>query len=99
MVTVKSFSFNPVSENTYVLYNEHKNAVIIYPGCYWNEEKQQFQTFLNVNNLQPVQILNTPCHLDHIFGNKWVYETFALELFLPPNEEQVLMAGPQSGKM
>jgi len=99
MLTVKIFAFNPVSENTYVLYNEQKEALIIDPGCYFDEEKQKLQNFLQSNGLQPVQLLNTHCHLDHIFGNKWVYETYGLELFLHPNEEQVLGFGPQSGKM
>ena len=44
-------------------------------------------------------MLNTHCHLDHVFGNKWVYETYALELFLHPNEEMVLGFAPQSGQM
>ncbi|MCW3107381.1 MAG: fold metallo-hydrolase, partial [Segetibacter sp.] len=99
MLTVKMFSFNPVSENTYLLYNEQKEAVIIDPGCYFNEEKQAIKSFIEDQQIQPVQLLNTHCHLDHVFGNKWVYETYGLELFLHPNEEQVLKVAPQSGKM
>jgi glyoxylase-like metal-dependent hydrolase (beta-lactamase superfamily II) len=99
MLLVKSFTFNPVSENTYILYNEAKQAVIIDPGCYFDQEKLRLKTFLDTNNLQLVQLLNTHCHLDHIFGNKWVYETYGLELFLHKNEEQILAFGPQSGKM
>jgi hydroxyacylglutathione hydrolase len=99
MLTVNTFSFNPVSENTYVLSNQSNEAIIIDPGCYWEEEKQRLKSFLSQRQLQPVQLLNTHCHLDHIFGNKWVNETYGLELFLHPNEEQVLAAGPQTGKM
>lgn len=99
MLTVKMFTFNPVSENTYVLYNELNEAIIIDPGCYFDEEKQVLKTYLEKHELKPVQLLNTHCHLDHIFGNKWVYETYGLELFLHPNEEQVLQRGPQSGQM
>jgi hydroxyacylglutathione hydrolase len=99
MLTVKMFSFNPVSENTYVVYNELKEAIIIDPGCYFTEEKQKLKSFITDQQLQPVQLLNTHCHLDHVFGNKWIYETYGLELFLHPNEEQVLKVAPQSGKM
>ncbi|GEO10481.1 MBL fold metallo-hydrolase [Segetibacter aerophilus] len=99
MLTVKIFQFNPVSVNTYILYNNAKEALIIDPGCYFEEEKQTLKSFIEKEQLLPVQLLNTHCHLDHIFGNKWVYETYGLELFLHPNEEQVLNFGPQSGKM
>ncbi|MCW3112298.1 MAG: fold metallo-hydrolase [Segetibacter sp.] len=99
MLTVKIFRLNPVSVNTYILYNDLKEALIIDPGCYIDEERETLQNFIESKGLQPVQLLNTHCHLDHVFGNKWVYETYALELFLHPNEEQVLQFAPQSGKM
>lgn len=98
MLSVKVFTFNPVAENTYVVSNEHKQALIIDPGCYFSEEKRELQTYLETNELKPVQLLNTHCHLDHVFGNKWVHETYGLELFIHPNEEIVLKYAPQSGK-
>src|SRR5215210_5076579 len=99
MLTVKIFTFNPVEENTYILFNEVKEAIIIDPGCYFAEEKQKVKELVEDNGLIPVQLLNTHCHLDHVFGNKWVYETFGLELFIHPNEQQVLNFAPQSAKM
>ena len=99
MITVQSFTFSPVYENTYVLYNDSGDALIIDPGCYFEEERQKLQNFINVKELQVVQLINTHCHLDHIFGNKWVSETYNLELFIHPDEEQVLAFGPQSGVM
>ncbi len=99
MISVKVFTFNPVYENTYLLYNEQNQALIIDPGCYFDEEKQKMDGYIKINRLKPVQLLNTHCHLDHVFGNKWVFDTFKLELFIHPNEEQVLQFAPQSGKM
>lgn len=99
MIIVKIFTFNPVAENTYILYNQNKEAIIIDPGCYFPAEKELLKTFIGENGLKPVQLINTHCHLDHVFGNKWVYETYALELFIHPNEEMVLQFAPQSGKM
>lgn len=99
MLYVKVFTFSPVSENTYVVFNDAKRALIIDPGCYDVEEKQELKSFLETNELVPVQLLNTHCHLDHVFGNKWVFETWGLQLFLHANEEQVLNFAPQSGKM
>ncbi len=99
MFTVKAFTFSPVQENTYVLYNDKGNAFIIDPGCYFEEERDTLAQFLQQNKLQPVKLLNTHCHLDHVFGNKWIYETFGLELHLHTAEQQVLAFAPTSGLM
>ena len=99
MISIKQFTFSPVQENTYVLFNEQKQAIIIDPGCYYKNEKEELSNYINNQNLKVVQLINTHCHLDHIFGNKWVYETYALELFIHKNEEVVLAFGPQSGQM
>jgi hydroxyacylglutathione hydrolase len=99
MFTVKAFTFSPVQENTYILYNEQKKAFIIDPGCYFDEEREELASFLQQTELQPIQLLNTHCHLDHVFGNKWIYETYGLELHLHPNEKQVLDYAPASGLM
>lgn len=98
MLHIQSFMFNPVQENSYVLYNEKGAACIIDPGCYFSGEEQALKGFLDSNNLQPVLLLNTHCHLDHIFGNRFVQTTWGLELHLHPLEEQVLDRGPASGQ-
>ncbi|MDB5192397.1 MAG: fold metallo-hydrolase [Segetibacter sp.] len=98
MISLKYFTFSPVQENTYLLYNQHQQAIIIDPGCYFQNEKEELAHFITNQNLKVVQLINTHCHLDHIFGNKWVYETYGVELFLHKNEEIVLAYGPQSGQ-
>ena len=69
MVQIKKFVFSPFQENTYVLYNEDKEAWIIDPGCFYEEESQALKEFILEEGLTPVKLLNTHCHLDHIFGN------------------------------
>jgi hydroxyacylglutathione hydrolase len=98
MLHVKVFTFNPVQENTYVVYNNSGKALIIDPGCYFTAEQEKLKQFLTENSLTPVQLLNTHCHLDHVFGNKWVHETFGIELFIHKNEELVLQYAPTSGQ-
>ncbi len=99
MFVVKAFTFSPVQENTYVLYNEQKQAVLIDPGCYFEQERAELLSFVQQNGLELQLLLNTHCHLDHVFGNKWVHEQFGLELHLHPNEQQVLDFAPASGLM
>ncbi|MES2330879.1 MAG: MBL fold metallo-hydrolase [Bacteroidota bacterium] len=98
MIKVKLFTFSPVQENTYVLYNEQNKAIIIDAGCYFSAEQETLKDFINNTQLQPVRLLNTHCHLDHVFGNKWVSETWDLELWLHAGEEPMLKLAPLSGE-
>ncbi len=98
MLKVKVLPFNPLEENTYILYNEDHKAIIIDPGCYYPVEHETLKNVIKDTKLTPHQLLNTHCHLDHIFGNKEVYDTWGLELFLHPEEEKVLQFGPAAGE-
>lgn len=98
MIHIKAFTFSPISENTYVLYNNEGKAIIIDPGCYFPNEQETLKNFLTDNSLMPVYLLNSHCHLDHVFGNKWVHETYGLEPHLHPNEEAMLALAPVSGE-
>ena len=99
MIHVKVFTFSPIQENTYVLYNDAHKAIIIDPGCYTSAEQETLKNFIKDTGLEPVQLLNTHCHLDHVFGNDWVHSTYGLELYVHPNEEKVLAFAPKSGDM
>jgi glyoxylase-like metal-dependent hydrolase (beta-lactamase superfamily II) len=99
MLSVKSFTFNPVQENSYVLYNEKGECCIIDPGCYFPEEREQLKNFIEESGLKPILLLNTHCHLDHVFGNKFVFDTWGLVLHIHPKEEVVLNFAPESGRM
>ena len=99
MFLIKVLTFNPVQENTYVLYNENKECIIIDPGCYSDEEKEALKGFIDKNELQPKMLINTHCHLDHVFGNKYIAEAYRLTLQIHKNEEAVLQMAPASGLM
>ncbi len=98
MIHIKAFTFSPISENTYVLYNDAGKAIIVDPGCYFPAEEETLKNSLIDNGLTPVYLLNTHCHLDHVFGNKWVHETYGLELHMHPNEASMLELAPLSGE-
>jgi hydroxyacylglutathione hydrolase len=99
MFQIQSFSFSPIQENTYLLFNEFKQCIIIDPGCYFEEEKETLKAFVQQKGLTPVMLLNTHCHLDHVFGNKFVAETYDLTLQLHEKEKAVLAFAPTSGLM
>jgi glyoxylase-like metal-dependent hydrolase (beta-lactamase superfamily II) len=99
MLTVQSFTFNPVQENTYVLYNEKGECCIIDPGCYFASEEMALTDFIEQNSLKPILLLNTHCHLDHIFGNRFIHKKYHLPLHLHPDEKPVLEYGPAAGQL
>ena len=99
MLHVKAFTFSPVQENTYILYNDQKQCCIIDPGCYFPAEKKELKDFVEQNSLQPLLLLNTHCHLDHVFGNKYINELYQLTLHIHPLEKPVLDFAPTSGDM
>ncbi len=80
MITIQAFTFNPFQENTYVLFDETKECVIIDPGCYEKAEQETLKNFIETNDLNPVKLLNTHCHIDHVLGNKFVADTWGLDL-------------------
>jgi len=99
MLTVKAFCFNPVEENSYVIYNEKKLCCIIDPGCYFAEEREKLKNYITDNALKPVLLLNTHCHLDHVFGNKFVHDTWGLPLHIHEKEKVMLDLAPANGEM
>lgn len=99
MFQIKAFTFNPVQENTYILYNENNECIIIDPGFYFDAEKEEFKTFIDNHQLLPKLLLNTHCHLDHVFGNKFIAEEFKLTLNTHLLEKEILEMAPASGLM
>jgi len=78
-MTIKTFTFNPFQENTYLVYDETNEAVIIDAGCLQNAEKQSIKKFLDDNKLTLKRVINTHLHLDHQFGNKFIYNTYGIK--------------------
>lgn len=99
MLNVKIFQFNPLQENTYLIFNEQLQCIIIDPGCYTDKEQQAISQFIESKHLQPFLLVNTHCHLDHVFGNKFIHERYGLELHIHEGEQKVLEMAPTSGLM
>jgi glyoxylase-like metal-dependent hydrolase (beta-lactamase superfamily II) len=99
MLKIKSFEFSPIQENTYIVYNEFNDCAIIDPGCYFDDEKDALLQYIDRMGLKPRMLLNTHCHLDHVFGNKFISEQFGLTLHIHENEKPVLAFAPASGLM
>lgn len=97
MITIEKFTFNPFQENTYILFDETKECVVIDPGCYGPDEKKILLSFIEDNGLIPVQLLNTHCHVDHIQGNYIIARDFELKLAAHKLEIPILEGSAEWG--
>ena len=99
MINVHYFTFNGFQENTYILYDETKECVIIDPGCYSNEEQATLKNYIEENGLKPIKLLNTHCHIDHVLGNNFVASTFNVGLEIHEKDLPTLHATPEYGHL
>jgi len=90
MVSIKAFAFNPFQVNTFVLFDESKECLIIDASCYRDEEFQELFAFISSYNLKPVAILNTHGHVDHLLGTKKVCEKYSIGLMMHQDDEFLL---------
>ncbi len=91
--------FSPFEVNTYIITDKSKECIIIDPACNNKQEQEYLIQFLKENNLKPVKLLNTHCHLDHVFGNKFVSDTFNLETEAHKEEDFNIKNAVNAGRM
>ena len=96
---IKRFEFNMFPENCYVLWDETNEAVVIDPGCFYEEEKQALKNFIIKNGLNVKHLLNTHLHLDHIFGNPFMLKEFGLKAEANQADEFWIDEAPKQSRM
>jgi hydroxyacylglutathione hydrolase len=82
MVQIQVFVFNPFQVNTYILYDETGQAVIIDPACNGKKEEKELGDFISFKTLTPFLSMNTHAHLDHIIGNNFIYREYGLKTMI-----------------
>jgi len=92
MLRIQSFVFNPLQENTYVLYDDTGEAVIIDPGCYEAYEREELADFIAAEGLKVKMLLNTHGHVDHVLGNAFVKGKYGVPLYIHAKDEPTLRA-------
>lgn len=85
--------------NCYVLSDETNEAVVIDPGCFYEEEKLAFKKYIESNGLKLKHLLNTHLHLDHIFGNPYILQEFGLKAEANQADEFWLEQAPAQSRM
>ena len=77
---IEQFTFNAFQENTYLLYDESGECLIVDPGMNDGQEEEVLFEFIRAKNLRPTLVVNTHCHIDHILGNDKACTTFKIGL-------------------
>jgi hydroxyacylglutathione hydrolase len=78
--------FSPITVNTYIVTDQTGNCAVIDCGCYDEKEFKTLVDFIESKSLKPVLLLNTHCHMDHIFGNRMFFEKYNLGPFCHSEE-------------
>lgn len=99
MIKIKVFPFNPFQVNTYILYDETGQCAIIDAACYGYSEEQQLKDFIDKENLTPVVLLNTHCHIDHVLGNNFIHKTWKLKPLMHKDGLEFLDNAIETGRM
>jgi hydroxyacylglutathione hydrolase len=98
MITIKSFVFNELEVNAFVLYDETRECIIVDPGCNTPEQCSRLNSFITGQLLKPVFIVNTHGHFDHIFGNAWAKDIYKCPLLIHKDDLPLLeQAGQYAG--
>ncbi len=99
MTAITTFTFNPFQENSYIISNDEKECWIIDPGCSNDAENERLLKHIKDNDLTPIALINTHCHIDHVLGNKFVYDQFNLLPIMHKIELEVLKSCTMVSKM
>lgn len=70
--------FNPVQENTYIMWDESMECVVIDAGNFTKEEDATIEEFITSRGLKPVMAINTHGHFDHAMGVEFLKNRFGI---------------------
>jgi hydroxyacylglutathione hydrolase len=96
---IKVFCFSPFQQNTHVVFADNGDAVIIDPSCYEQHEENELKEFIASKNLSILAVLNTHCHVDHVFGNDFCVSSYKVDLICHKDELFTLEFAERSAQM
>lgn len=96
---LKWFTFNPFSENTYILYGDNKECILFDPGCSSIQEENILLQFLDEKQLTPTQLILTHGHIDHVLGVRFITQKFGLKLAMHKADLPVYESAGNIAKM
>ena len=99
MLYLKSFTFNPFQQNTYLVYDDEGTAYLIDAGNSTATEHEELQKFILDKKLNLKRFLLTHAHIDHILGARLIFDTYGLLPEMHEKEIFFIDRMAQSGAM
>jgi len=96
---VSRFVFNSFGVNTYVLSDDAGRCLIIDPACQSRQEESTLANIISSKHLQPVGMVNTHFHLDHIVGNTFVRNLYNLKVQCHKESKMFWETAPEFGSV
>ena len=90
MLKVKNLYFNSFQECCSIIWDSTLEAIIIDPGFYTEQEKQELYGFIDGNGLKPVKILLTHAHFDHVYGVSECAAVYGIPVLMSPEDRVIL---------
>jgi glyoxylase-like metal-dependent hydrolase (beta-lactamase superfamily II) len=91
--------FSPIAVNTYIISGDDSGCIVIDCGCYGRSEEMRLEQLLTDRGLKPKLLLNTHCHLDHLFGNRLMLERYGLRTWYHEGDSQNHLNAPKHALM
>lgn len=86
MLDIQKFVFYFFQENSYIVWDESGECVLIDPGCEHRDEREKLHSFISANSLKPKMILLTHAHLDHIYGVREAVDRYGVPAMMDQKE-------------
>lgn len=100
MIKIHTFTFNPIQENTFVVYDDISgDCIIVDPGCWNDSEFEQLKGFISAYDLKPQYVVNTHGHFDHILGVDRCRKEWNIKWKAHPGDSFLIDAAPAKGAM
>jgi glyoxylase-like metal-dependent hydrolase (beta-lactamase superfamily II) len=96
MLNIKTFAFNLLQENTYVVSDDTLDCVIIDCGAYYDDERKALTDYISSQGLKPRHLLATHGHWDHNLGNDTVYQTYGLQVEAAKEDDFIITDIPRN---
>ena len=96
MMSIKTFAFNLLQENTYVVSDDTLECVIIDCGAYYDDERKAITEYIDSRGLKPVHLLATHGHWDHNLGIDTIYQNYGLQVEAAKEDDFIITDIPRN---
>ena len=87
---VASLQFNPICENTYVVWDDTNECIVVDAGNSDERENARFKEFIDSRGLHPRMAVNTHGHFDHTLGVQFLKDTYGIPFALSGKDKFLL---------